>query len=73
MPTSSNRWRSGAPASQEFGGIDRSARLDGCVSAAVGQQPLSVVGERIRIGQRHQRALIEEPQVADLIANRPSG
>ena len=52
--------------------IERPGSIDASVPP-LASEPLHVGGERVGVGQRHQRTLIEEPQVADLIANRPSG
>ena len=61
------------PHGEQFAATDGSARLDRCGGSSGRQQALRVCGELVRIAKRHRRALVEEPQVADLVAYRPVG
>ena len=54
------------------GSIDRPGSTDASVPPLAISHSVSAA-KRIGIGQRQQRSLIEEPQMADLIANRPPG
>ncbi len=64
--------RLGPPGGEQLARRDRPARRDRRIGAAAGEQHLGVGGERVRIGQRQRGTLVEEPQVADLIAHHPT-
>ena len=62
----------GPPAIEQLVGREVAALLVGDVGAAA-QQRLGIDPERVGVGERQQRPLVEEPEVGDLVADRPAG
>ena len=59
------------PHVEQLAGRHRPTERDRRLCTAVRRQPSCIVGERRRIGERQQRAMVEAPEVRDLVAHGP--
>ena len=62
-----------APAIEQLVGGEIAALFVGDIGAPLRSSVRGVDPERVRVGERHQRPLVEEPEVGDLVADRPAG